>query len=163
MIMFNGSGTPCANKLFAMFLPVFPLHFISIQSRFYPLLQDLISCLVFTVRKLAASSLVIFMPIKSIAMFIETWTMESKNGDKNFNHGFLLMMRHLLEIKLDDMRFADCISVDAFLQISNRVLQSHTQPMQPFVYCTLLEIYEILMALLYDTSNTENLKYRGIL
>ena len=131
----------------------------SIQSRFYLVLQDLMSCPVYTIRKLAAFSLALFMPVTSLIPMLKSWTTaHSRQADHNFNHGFLLMAKHLLEIKLDDATFAKAISIDIFLQISTAVLRIDNQPL---LHCTLLEIYQTLIQSLYKSNSKENLIHRG--
>ena len=112
----------------------------------------------FTVRKLAASSLAVFMPANIAIAFIEKWTKEPGHPDHNFNHGFLLFVKQLLENKSDYARFLKESDIDVVLDVSTTVL--HTEN-QPFVYCTLLEIYQILIPLLYKSNDKKNLICRG--
>ena len=117
------------------------------------------SCPVYAVRKLASLSMALFVPIDSVKPFLEKWTTPLGQTDHNFNHGLLLMVKQLLEIKLDDRKFARTITMDAFLQISSTVLQANRQP---YMCCTLLDIFRNLIPVVYKSNTKENLIYRGI-
>ena len=156
VIQLRGAAAPCHPLSYA-YVNLYLFSF-RIQSRLYPLLQPLVSCPVFTVRKLAASSLALFMPTNIAMTFIEKWTKDARHPGHNFNHGFLLFVKQLLEIKLDDARVLKDSDIDVVLEVSTTVLHTDNQP---FMYCTLLEIYQILIPLLYKSNDKKSLVCRG--
>ena len=150
----SGTGTKLHSSL-----PYLPCSASRLQSKFYPLLEDLVSCPVFTVRKLAATSLVHFIPIACMTEFIETWICNSRIIGQNRKHGFLLMMKHFFEIRCDDHKFAVSIPVDVISRISSVVLRTCDEPL---LYSTLLEIFEVSLPVLYQRNNQRGLAVRGM-
>lgn len=98
------------------------------------------------------------MPVGAIKTYTETWIEGIKYHSPNANHGFLLMVKRILEMKQDDTHYAECITVEMLLRISKGVLQMESQPL---LYCTLLEIYENLLPSLYEDSCKESSACKG--
>ena len=135
------------------------LSIFRLNSKFAPLLTNLLLCRVFTVRKLAASALVLFMETEKQESFIRTLTLQINDTILSHNtiHGSFLVLKKLIEMNEDDSRFAEFLSSNEILSISDAYLSLglNAEPMASSV------IFEIL-ALVIPRINKEDPVAKGI-
>ena len=130
-----------------------------VQSDFCPLLKRFIDCPVYTVRELAASSLVQFLPTAEHFGFIDMLIKDTTSLNENLKHGIILMIKHLIEVQDDDKRISDGVTAKMLLAVSGSLLGNGIRA--SLATCTLLEIFKIILPKLCESTNNDDILLRG--
>eukprot|EP00795_Rhopilema_esculentum_P003434 gene3434-1806_t len=135
-----------------------PCDYELVQSDFCPLLKRLIDCPVYTVRELAAGSLVQFLPTVEVFGFIDMLIKDATSLNENLKHGIMLIIKHLIEVQDDDKRVSDGVTAKMLLAVSGSLLGSGI--CATLATCTLLEIFKIILPKLCESTNNDDILLR---